>query len=74
MPGKLCQQLFVGILGGGGILIHSQDAGLRKELCQLLLGLLGAKTPVLQFAAAGGASGRGRIQLAAAVVAQQLVG
>ena len=31
MPGKLCQQLFMGILGGGGILIHPQDAGLRKS-------------------------------------------
>ncbi len=55
MPGKLCQQLFVGILSGGGILIHPQDAGLRKELCQLLLGLLGAKAPVVEFSAAGGA-------------------
>ncbi len=29
---NFASSFFMGILGGGGILIHPQDAGLRKEL------------------------------------------
>ena len=54
---KFGKQLFVGVLGGSGVLIHAQHPRLREELCQFLLGLLGAKAPVLQLAAAGRASG-----------------
>ena len=71
---KLCQQFFVSVLGGGGVLVHPQDARLREELCQLLLSLLGAEAPVLQLAAASRADRGRRVHLAAAVVAQQLVG
>ena len=71
--GEPGQQLFVGVLGGGGVLVHPQDACLREELCQLLLSLLGAEAAVLQCSAAGGAFLRGRVQLAAAVVTEQLV-
>ena len=54
MPGELRQQLFVGVFGGGGVLVHPQHSCLREELGQLLLGLLGAEAPVEQLAAAGG--------------------
>lgn len=50
---KFGKQLFVGVLGGGRVLIHAQHPRLREELCQLLFGLLGTKAPVLQLAAAG---------------------
>ena len=73
MPGELRQQLFVGVLGGGGVLVHPQHSCLREELGQLLLGLLGAEAPVEQPAAAGGAGLGGRVELGAAVVAEQLV-
>ena len=70
---KFGKQLFVGVLGGSGVLIHAQHPRLREELCQFLLGLLGAKAPVLQLAAAGRAKGGRRLLLEAAVVAQHLM-
>ena len=73
MPGEPRQQLFVGVLGGGGVLVHPQHSCLREELGQLLLGLLGAEAPVEQPAAAGGAGLGGRVELGAAVVAEQLM-
>ncbi len=63
----------MGVFGGGGVLVHPQHSCLREELGQLLLGLLGAETPVEQLAAAGGAGLGGRVELGAAVVAEQLV-
>ena len=71
MAGKAGQQLFVGVLGGGGVLVHPQDAGLGEEGPQLFLRLLGAEAPVLQLAPAGGADGGPGLDLGAAVVAQQ---
>ena len=71
---KLCQQFFVSVLGGGGVLIHAQHPCFRKQLCQLFLSFLGAEAPVLQLAAASRADRGRRVHLAAAVVAQQLVG
>ncbi len=73
VPGELRQQLFVGVLSGGGVLIHPQHPGLGEQLRQFLLGLLGAEAPVEQLAAAGGAGLGGRVELGAAVVAEQLV-
>ena len=73
MPGELRQQLFVGVFGGGGVLVHPQHSCLREELGQLLLGLLGAEAPVEQLAAAGGAGLGRRVELGAAVVAEQLM-
>ena len=70
---KFGKQLFVGVLGGSGVLIHAQHPRLREELYQFLLGLLGAKTPVLQLAAAGRAKGGRRLLLGTAVVAQHLM-
>ena len=70
---KFGKQLFVGVLGGGRVLIHAQHPCLREELCQFLLGLLGAKAPVLQLATAGRAKGGRRLLLGAAVVAQHLM-
>ena len=70
---KFGKQLFVGVLGGSGVLIHAQHPCLREELYQLLLSLLGAKAPVLQLAAAGRAKGGRRLLLGAAVVAQHLM-
>ena len=70
---KFGKQLFVGVLGGSGVLIHAQHPRLREELYQLLLSLLGAEAPVLQLAAAGRAKGGRRLLLGAAVVAQHLM-
>ena len=56
MPGELRQQLFVGVLGGGGVLVHPQHSCLREELGQLLLGLLGAEAPVEQLPPQAGRS------------------
>ena len=64
----------VGILCGSGILIHAQHPRIREQLCQLFLSFLGAEAPVLQLAAASRADRGRRVHLAAAVVAQQLVG
>ena len=70
---KFGKQFFVGVLGGGRILIHAQHPRLRKELCKLFLRLLGAEAPVLQLAAADRAKGGRRLLLGTAVVAQHLM-
>ena len=71
---KFGKQLFVGVLGGSGVLIHAQHPRLREELCQFLLSFLSAEAAVLQFTAAGRAKGGRRLLLGAAIVAQHLAG
>ena len=71
MPRKLRQHGFVGILFGGGVLIHPQNARRGQQPGQLLLHPLGAEAAVRQLAAAVGAKGGRRLHGMPAVVAHQ---